>query len=383
MEEISAEQYRDMVDRGDDHVVVDTRDEESFAAFHVAGAVRYRYAPGDDLDPEAFAAATGADPGDTVVTMCAKGVASNALAGALADAGYRDVQVVTRGMEAWSAVYDRAAVSTDDSRLRVYQLQRRAKGCLGYVVAHDGSDEAVVVDPTRHTGEYLAVAQTRGYDVVGVLDTHVHADHLSGGRRLADRLDVPYYLPAEAAARDVAGGYEPLADGDTVAVGGSTLTALHTPGHTTESTCYRLDEAAVFTGDTLFVDSVGRTELQFGDGEAAAGARALHASLQEVLLGLPEDVTVLPSHFAVGSDGSTDVSPGREVSTTIGRAGELELLGLAEDAFVERVTERLPEKPPNYERVIAINAGRAAPETEQDAVELELGPNRCAATADD
>lgn len=383
MEEISAEQFRAMRDRGDEYVLVDTRDDESFEAFHVAGAQRYRFLPDDDLDPAAFAAAVGAGPADTVVTLCAKGIASNALGQALEAAGYEDVRVVTRGMEAWSAVYDVAAVTTADSRLRVYQLQRRAKGCLGYVLAHDPSDEAVVVDPTRHTGEFLAVAEKRGYDLVGVLDSHVHADHLSGGRLLADRLGVPYYLPAAAAERDVEGGYEPLADGDTLHVGEATLTALHTPGHTIESTSYLLDEEAVFTGDTVFVDSVGRTELQFGDGEAATGARSLYGSLQDVLLTLPDDVTVLPGHFAVAPDGTADVTHGREVSTTVGALREIDLLGLEEDTFIARITERLPEKPPNYERVIDINAGRAAPETEQDAVELELGPNRCAATADD
>ncbi len=139
----------------------------------------------------------------------------------------------------------------------------------------------------------------------------------------------------------------------------------------------------MLTGDTIFIDSVGRTELQFGDGDAATGAELLYDSLHRTLLAEPESVTVLPGHFTVNNDGTTPITPGEPVDATVGmlRSG-LELLAADRASFVDTLTERLPEKPPNYERIIGINRGEESVEDRIEAIELELGPNRCAADVD-
>ncbi|MEZ3164842.1 rhodanese-like domain-containing protein [Halorubrum sp. RMP-47] len=430
-ETISADEFRDRIDarrRGErSFAVVDTRPEESFAGWRVADAVHYFYKPFHEFDVDDFERETGLSPDDSVVTLCAKGKASDDFAAELSAAGYADVTVVADGMRGWSAVYDRAEVPLPDRRdaappLDVVQVQRRAKGCLGYLVVggreaggadhipaagsdddrvavadSDGSDRvAVAVDVSRHGDEWVAAAAERGASITAVLDTHVHADHLSGGRALADDLGVPYYLPAAAAARDVASDFEPIERNETLDVGGVDLKMLATPGHTDDGASYLVGDAAVLTGDTLFTDSVGRTELQFSAGDdggdagdasdagAAAAAGRLYDSLHGTLLAQPDDVVVCPGHFAVANDGTTgDVEPGTPVATTVGTARrEIEVLSLDADEFVERITRTLPEKPPNYESVIAANRGGESPPDETAAIELELGPNRCAAGPD-
>ncbi|MUW14556.1 MBL fold metallo-hydrolase [Halorubrum sp. CBA1125] len=450
--------FRDMVDerrRGDrSFAVVDTRPRESYEGWRIAGAVHYFYKPFHEFDRDDFEAETGLGPGDTIVTTCAKGKASRDLAKELTAAGYDDVFVLEDGMRSWAGVYDRVAVPLPDAGegpLDVVQIQRRAKGCLGYLVAggfasdadgraavapSDGSDRvavapsdssdrvAVAIDVSRHGDEWRAAAADLDASIAAVLDTHVHADHLSGGRALADDLGVPYHLPAAAADRDVAYAFEPLARNETLDVGGTDLKALATPGHTDDGASYLIGRSAVLTGDTLFTDSVGRTELQFaaneedpadGDGSvdrdgtgvgdaasaatdtaresagAATGAERLYDSLHRTLLAEPDDVVVLPGHFAVGNDGTTgDAVPGEPVTTTVGDARrEIAVLDLDRKPFVDRITATLPEKPPNYESVIAANRGVEAPADETAAIELELGPNRCAvetgeeSTADD
>ena len=424
VETISADEFRDRIDarrRGDrDFTVVDTRPEESFAGWRVADAVHYFYKPFHEFDVDDFERETGLSPDDSVITLCAKGKASEDFAAGLDAAGYDDVVVVADGMRGWSAVYDRTDVPLQDRPssappLDVVQIQRRAKGCLGYLVVggreageadhaltdspasdSDGSDRvAVAVDVSRHGDEWVAAAAERDASIAAVLDTHVHADHLSGGRALADDLGVPYYLPAAAADRDVAHAFEPIGRNETLNVGGVDLKALATPGHTDDGASYLVDDAAVLTGDTLFTDSVGRTELQFsagGDGgdesaadEGAAGAaRRLYDSLHGTLLARSDGVVVCPGHFAVANDGTTgDVEPGEPVFATVGDARrDIEVLGLDREAFVERITRTLPEKPPNYESVIAANRGVESPPDETAAIELELGPNRCAAEPD-
>ncbi|ELZ34600.1 MBL fold metallo-hydrolase [Halorubrum distributum] len=417
VETISADEFRDRIDerrRGErSFVIVDTRPEESFAGWRVADAVHYFYKPFHEFDVDDFERETGLSPDDTVITLCAKGKASDDFAAELDAAGYDDVTVVADGMRGWSAVYDRTEVPLPDAPadappLDVVQIQRRAKGCLGYLVvggreagtadrvpaASDGSDRvAVAIDVSRHGDEWIEAAAERDASIAAVLDTHVHADHLSGGRALADELGVPYYLPAAAAERDVAYSFEPIDRNETLDVGGIDLKALATPGHTDDGASYLVGDAAVLTGDTLFTDSVGRTELQFSAGGGAEGgsntgaadaARRLYDSLHGTLLALPDGIVVCPGHFAVANDGTTGAGvPGEPVFTTVRTARrQIGILGLDRDGFVERITRTLPEKPPNYESVIAANRGVEEPPDETAAIELELGPNRCAAEPD-
>jgi len=376
---ITAEQFRDKLDSGEQFAVVDTRGDESFESWRIADSIQYFYKPFHEFDLADFEAETGLGPADSIVTMCAKGKASDDLAAELGDAGYENVAVVDDGMRAWSAVYDHVQIEYE--AFTAVQLQRRAKGCLGYVIASDG--EAAVIDATQHTSEFQEAAAAVGAEIVAVFDTHVHADHLSGGRELAAEVGVPYYLGEDAVDRGVTYEYEPLAANEVVSVGGVDIKALETPGHTSEMVSYLVGHEAVLTGDTIFVDSLGRTELQFGDGEAATGAGLLYESLHRTLMAEPDSVNVLPGHFSVANDGTTSITPGEPVDTTIGllRTG-LDLLDVDREAFVAAMTARLPEKPPNYERVIGINSGTQTVESNQEAVELELGPNRCAAEVD-
>jgi thiosulfate/3-mercaptopyruvate sulfurtransferase len=381
VETITAAELRDRIDGDSSFALLDTRPEESYDAWHIEGALQYTYKPKFEFDADQFRAQTGLAPGDDIVTICAKGVSSFDIARQLEDAGYERVTVVENGMEGWSEVYDIVDVPTA-SGVEIVQFQRRAKGCLSYLLADPARETAAVVDPTRQIDRYPAVASERGYSIEYVLDTHVHADHISGGRELADKVGATSCLGDDAVDRGVTTDYRALDRNEVVAVGDLSVKAVPTPGHTSEMVSYLVDGEAVLTGDTLFVDSVGRTELQFGAGDADTGADLLYDSLHRTLLAEPDAVTVLPGHFAVDSDGTTDVTPGDPVTTTVGQARrEIELLTVDRETFVRRLTDALPEKPANYETIIRVNSGRAIPDGET-ATELELGPNNCAATAD-
>ncbi len=376
--EISAERLKTLIDADEPFALLDTRDDESFDGWRITGALQFFYKPTHEFDPETFVSETGLQRDDSIVLICAKGKASRYLADELVAAGFSDVRHVTDGMRAWSDIYDTATVDTDGS-VEIVQLQRRAKGCLGYLVGDPASGKAAAIDPTRHVETYLEAADERGWTIERVLDTHVHADHISGGRSLADQLGVPYHLGERVAERDVGFEYDPLSRNEVVEIGNVELKVVFTPGHTSGMASYLVGSEALLTGDTVFVDSVGRTELQFGDADAAAGAELLYESLHGTVLAEPDPITVLPGHFSVPNDGESGIDPGSEVSTTI-RALRTTVPILARDreAFCERILETAPEKPPNYERIIAINRGRAAIDGDE-AIELELGPNRCAA----
>ncbi|RKD98410.1 MBL fold metallo-hydrolase [Halopiger aswanensis] len=389
---LAADRLAELQDEGDDFVLVDTRPADSYDSWHVPGAVHFPFGPEEELEGDGNEGGDGDANGrleefrqtvgdaERVITICAKGISSGNLATQLESATDEyDVHTVDGGMKGWSGVYDTVEVDVGDPGLTLLQLQRRAKGCFGYVVGCTETGEAVAVDPTDDVDEFEVAAEEAGLTIVGVIDTHVHADHISGGRDLAESLAVPYYLGERADEREVEYEYTPLERNEVLAVGDRELKALFAPGHTSEMINLLVDDAALLTADTLHVASTGRTELEFSDDEGEEGARMLYETLHRTILAEPEGLAVLPGHVAVTDDGEFEHgSPGEPIATTIRDArAEIDLLGLAEDEFVERMADA-GEKPSNYEEIIDINRGRTAAPPE-DRTELELGPNNCSA----
>ena len=300
-----------------------------------------------------------------VVTVCNAGKVSRTAADVLVNRGF-DARSLAGGMKAWSLAWNAAEVPLDDASVRVIQIRRTGKGCLSYIVASAG--EAAVIDPSVLPGVYLEVARAHGWSITQVVDTHVHADHLSRARELARQAGAAVWLPPQDRVRFA---FRPTPDGTQIRVGQATLRALHTPGHTNESTCYLLNDSAVFTGDTVFTNSVGRPDLHTEPEAARERARALFASLERVS-GLGPRLVVLPAHTSepIGFDRQPVAARLDEVSAWL--VGWL----ASESAFVDRVTSNLPPTPPNFVRIIELNEAGELPAG--DPTDLEAGANLCA-----
>jgi glyoxylase-like metal-dependent hydrolase (beta-lactamase superfamily II) len=264
----------------------------------------------------------------------------------------------------------------EEERFELWQVNRRGKGCLSYVIVSGG--EAVVVDASRHAEWYEAFVRERGARIVQLLDTHIHADHVSGGPELARRAQAPYYVSA-GAGFELRQPVTPLDDGQQIRLGGDAgvsieVRVIRTPGHTPGSTSFLVGGRYLLTGDTLFVASVGRPDL---GGHVVEWGRELYLSLKQRLADLPAETRVLPAHFGsqaeVGAEG-----------VVWGRLGELRAsvpeLQLADaDAFVDAVRGAVKEPPPAYAEIIKLNLGASA--SEEQIAEWELGKNQCAASA--
>jgi glyoxylase-like metal-dependent hydrolase (beta-lactamase superfamily II) len=344
--------------------VLDVRNEDDYEEWRIDGSHNLPiYDELLDEEYDGLEASLDEIPEDReIVVICVAGITSARAAGFLQERGY-DAKSMADGMNGWGRVHRAYDVEGVDG---VVQIVRPGTGCISYLVYDDG--EGVVVDPSLYTDEYRAVADDRGVELVAAIDTHAHADHISGGRDLADDLEVPYYLhPADEGELD---DYTTMADGDSVAVGGRSLDVLHTPGHTPGSVSLRWGDG-LLSGDTLFIRSVGRPDLE-GDDETDVreGASELFESLRQ-LAELPDELVVLPGHFS-----DEDVRP---LATTLGDlAAENELFGMTDRAaFVQEIVDGLSDEPANYNQIKAINWGKE-PLTD-DAAELELGPNNCAA----
>jgi hydroxyacylglutathione hydrolase len=243
------------------------------------------------------------------------------------------------------------------------QVLHHDLGCASYVIADDGV--GAVVDPKWEIEEYLELAAENGFAIRHVLETHNHADHVSGRGRLAASTGATIHVsPTPGLAYE----HEVLADGDAVEFGAVRIVALATPGHRPEHTAYVVFDAgrgdepwAVLTGDSLFVGDVARPDLAV---DAEDGARGLQASLAR-LLELPDHVQVLPGHLGGSLCGSASMSEApastigfeRRFNTAVRAADEAEL--------VERLTSGLKPQPPNFRRIVALNAGPLLTEAAQ------------------
>lgn len=376
VEVIPAEAFRHRISADPDAPIIDTRPADDFESWHIPGAVHIDYTPGDPLDQPALDAVIPSDA-SSVLTVCGLGISSHRFGEELEELGYPPVTVLKDGMVGWSRVYDIAEVDIDPA-IRCWQIQRLAKGCLGYIVADIDTGAAVGIDIPIHIGAIIDLLDEENLSLEAVVDTHVHADHVSGGTELAAEFDVPYCISANSAERGLSLPHTPIADGETLEMGTVALEAMATPGHTSDIMCLVLaDGAAVFTADTLFTDSVGRTELEDEDA-AGSQARELFRSITERLFALDRSTIVLPGHFDPGGD--TLRPPETPVARTLGEIREaVSILTLDEDAFVERVTGVTADRPPNYRAVILVNLGRTTRPADEVLTQLELGPNRCSA----
>jgi glyoxylase-like metal-dependent hydrolase (beta-lactamase superfamily II)/rhodanese-related sulfurtransferase len=221
-------------------------------------------------------------------------------------------------------------------------------GCASYLVGDADAGEALLVDPAYAIEPYLAAAKAEGVRIVRVLETHTHADHVSGHGRLALEHGVPVSVHGEA---DAAYAHDPLADGDEISAGAVKARTIHTPGHRPEHCCFLVD-GTLFTGDSLFVGTVARPDLAV---EARTGAEGMFRSLQR-LLELADHVQVFPGHVA-GSLCGTGMSPAP--STTIGaeRRGNALLAIATVSDFVDETAEAATPRPPNMERIVELNRG--------------------------
>ncbi len=300
-----------------------------------------------------------------VITVCAAGKTSLIAAEQLAARGV-EVVSLEGGMKAWSLAWNTAEVPLPGSSLRVIQVRRTGKGCLSYLIGAGG--EAVVIDSSLDPQVYLDLAVQHGWQIAYVLETHIHADHLSRSRQLAEQSGARLILPDQ---QRVTFPFTAIHDGESLPTQALQLRALLTPGHTPESTCYLLEGKVLFTGDTLFPTSVGRPDLDASPQEAQARARALYKSLHE-LLALPTETLVLAGHSSTPTsfDGVPVMATLKEIDEQVA------ILHATRDDFVRTLLSRLPAAPPNYSQIVRLNERGLLPE--QPVTELEAGANRCA-----
>ena len=372
LHKVTSRELHRRIDAGESVCLLDVRSPEAFRDWKIEGRnlqqvnIPYTvFLEGDDSICRDL-------PQDAeIVIVCNKGNSAQAVGKELDERGYQ-VSFLEQGMTGWSQFYHPVTVH-EDEQLKVIQVNRLAKGCLSYMVISDG--QALIVDASRHLDEYIALAARENAQITHVLDTHLHADHISGGAELAKRAGGTYYVSSCEMQGSTALAYEALDEHEVLRIGSihAKILAIPTPGHTPGSISVLINDQFLLSGDTIFVGGLGRPDL---GGKAREWAQSLYETVFETIANLADETVVLPAHYAA----IREINENGYVGAALGeiRASNEVMRTTDREAFTERVAGKSGATPPNYEQIVAVNRGDVLISAE-DATALEIGPNRCAA----
>jgi glyoxylase-like metal-dependent hydrolase (beta-lactamase superfamily II) len=351
--------------------ILDVRNEDSFQDWKIEGhKFDYLNVPYFDL-LDGVEEIIGKLPKDKdILVVCAKEGSSVMVAEMLSDEGL-EVSYLEGGMKAWSEHLEPVKVGDLKDDGEVYQFVRIGKGCLSYMVVSNG--EAAIIDSTRLADVYTDFADSANAKITHVFDTHLHADHISGGRVIAEKTGATYWLPPKD-AEEVTFEYAALEDGNEVTIGNTKINihALYSPGHTIGSTSFVIDEQYLMTGDILFIDSIGRPDLA---GLAEDWVGNLRETLYYRYKELSNNLIVLPAHFMIIDELNEDGSVSEKLGVLYVQNHGLNIED--EAVFRSLVTENLPPQPNAYQEIRKTNMGKITPDSDEQR-EMEIGPNRCA-----
>lgn len=357
-------------------LILDVRNQDDFALWQVEGArpVPTRNVPIWVAVEDAIELAREIPDGTVVV--CAHGNGSDLLLDVLADEGCA-VRNLEGGTAAWAQLLVPRPLDCLPDGMVGWQVQRPAKACLSYLIGVPGED-CVVIDPARFTDFYASLARSHGMSIRHVIDTHVHADHVSGGPALAEECEAVYHVPREDTGSSTPFANEPFADGAALTWSGEgsgrrlEMIALKMPGHTPGSTCVHIPGHLILTGDTVFVRGLGRPDLT---GKAAELAEELFHTIHDRLRQLEPKTRVMPAHWTL----QEEIDESGMVQSTLGAVFESALMSQADMvAFIEEIVATLPKAPDSYDTIRLVNSGR--PATAEEVETLEIGRNQCAAS---
>ncbi len=335
--------------------LLDVRNEDEFSDYKIPGSVNI---PLDKLFEKENISKIPQDK--EIVTICPHG--NRAMLASFALARHQiDSKTLENGLAGWNQVLKPVKISYSPE---IFQVQKVGKGCLSYVVVSNG--KAIIIDPLHPFEKYTDLAKTEGFDIIKVIDTHQHADHVSAARDLVQKTDSKLHL---SSYEDYKYDASFLKDGDILQFGNSSLKVIHTPGHTPGSLSFVIDEKYVVTGDILFVESIGRPDLR---DKAEEFTKELYETLHNKLLKLPDSYVVLPAHHGEDIESKNDA-----FYSTINDSKNLPLLDLSKEQFIEKVVSITQSRPMNYQKIIKINGG-AEELVHSEIPDLEIGPNRCA-----
>ncbi|MGB5684720.1 MAG: MBL fold metallo-hydrolase [Candidatus Electrothrix sp.] len=373
--------FRWLTEKEEDIVVLDVRSENAFSRFHIESPYPFELHNVSYYDfMEAEKESVARVPSDRPIRIvCAKEGSAKYVAEILEKNGFTDVGYLSGGFKSWGNMLVPKLITkliTAENGYQLYQFIRPAKASCSYGLLHN--NEMMLFDPSRNRDFYLAFAAEKGCTITKTFETHLQADYISGSRIIAEKTGATFY-GNQADFGDSNNPYTPVIDGETHHFSNSAsspaVKVLFTPGHTPGSTSYIINDRYMISGDTVFISSVGRPDL---GGQAAAWAILLYNSIGMIKQLNPE-LAVLPGHYMNWEEANDNLIFTTSLGDAIERNKAIYSIA-SEDEFIQFIRDNMRAQPEEYAVIRLINANKEQVESEQ-AEELDIGKNECAATA--
>lgn len=371
----SAEELFRLVTGNDAFLLLDVRNPAEFSRFKIEGPrhIDMLNVPYMDFIEHEDTSVAKVPKGKPIRAVCAKEGSAKFVTDILAVRGHSDLGHLLGGIKAWGNLL--TPVLLHGSGYELYQFRRPGKASCSYGLLFGG--KMMLFDPSRNVEFYTRFAAEHGVTIAMSFETHKQADYISGGPALAREHGVEM-LGNAADFGGAAFPFTPVADGQVFRFdgGGPQVKALHTPGHTPGSTCYLIDGKFLVSGDTVFIESVGRPDL---GGQAEAWSKYLFTTLNTVIKNLPPATQVLPAHWMDWSEARPDLAFVATLDAVIKRNLDIFAVDNERD-FYAFIKDNMRPQPPEYAIIREINAGLRE-ETDEKQEILDLGKNECAASA--
>jgi glyoxylase-like metal-dependent hydrolase (beta-lactamase superfamily II)/rhodanese-related sulfurtransferase len=363
IKQIDATTLREWLESNKNVSILDIRPTDERKEWYIPGSIHINaYGKLKQKDPNALEG-INLDKRVPVVTVCAAGKTSILAAQQLKEQGY-EVYSLKDGMKGWSLAWNKAVLSFKN--YQIVQFRRTGKGCLSYIII-SGKD-AIVIDASLSSEVYVTIIKQNDWRVNAIMETHIHADHLSRSKQLADHLGAPFLLPVP---NKVTFAHEKIEDRQTINLGNIYIKVIATPGHTLESVCFLVNDEILLSGDTIFTNAVGRPDLKANEEEAKKRAALLYDSLQK-LMQLDDKIIVLPAH--TNSPVDFDGEPVKATLSEIKK--NVAILQLSKTDFVKTILDKLPPAPSNHLTIVERNLSGNI--SDVNPLDMEAGANRCA-----
>ena len=386
---ISAKDLKNAIDedkvKTGDIFLLDVRESEEFKQWSIEGS--------KNIPLGQISSSLNEIPKDKeIVTICPHGNRAGMATFMLERQGY-NVKTLEEGLKGWSSAFEHYSQEYDianGQKVKVVQVRKIGKGCISYIVSlvdnnTTSNAEAIVIDPVFPIDEYIRIANAEigsRAKITKVFDTHLHADHVSSARELANKIDAQLYFSSyedyslDRYQRQGKKQIILLKEGDISTIekieGKSMqLKVIHTPGHTAGGLCFLIGEKLLFTGDTLFVEGIGRPDLR---DKAEEFASLLYNTLHNKIFNMQnkQDIIIFPAHTDKIVDKDEIISANLDnIQTKTG------MLNLDKKDFVRKVSSIIMPTPPQFKEIILMNKGEKTITSVQEIQELEMGPNRC------
>ncbi|MBC8318988.1 MAG: MBL fold metallo-hydrolase [Desulfobulbaceae bacterium] len=356
-------------------LILDVRNQKDFGRFKVEGpfSVNMINVSYYDFMEEEEASVAQVPIGTPIRIVCAQEGSAKYVGEILEKHGYPDVGYLQGGIKTWGNLLIPRLINPGQE-FELYQFIRPAKAACGYGLIYN--NEIMLFDPTRDIDFYMSFAESRGVAIIKTFETHLQADYIAGSRLIHEKTGAIFYGHDDFKNSKMP--YTPLTDGDTFSFssGGPTVNVVHTPGHTPGSTTYIIDDRYMISGDTEFINSIGRPDL---GGKAEAWASMLFETLQTKLLRFDDSLQVLPGHFMDWSEANEDLIFIKSQKEVKKRNETIYSIDTEAD-FFQFIKDNMRPQPEEYATIRLINANLRQEDDEQQEI-LDLGKNECAATA--